>query len=293
MTDGHRDPGLGETHETDPLAAFEAELPSAPPEEAFLSLRWRQYAPALIVFFVVLGLWEAITRLFDVQSFILPKPSLIIERLIDDFDVISHAARRTVLEAVVGFTFGATFGVLMALATVRWATMREGLLPFAIAANSVPIIALAPISNAMFGLTSLTSKAVVVAIVVFFPVMINSARGLTEVDPAEIELMRSFASTPLEVLRRVRIPNALPYFFSALKVGTALSLIAAIVAEYFGGPRDVLGQYILNRASLFAFPDAWAGIVVASAIGITFYGFVIAAERWLMPWHVAFRPDST
>jgi NitT/TauT family transport system permease protein len=292
VSDAHRDAGLDETHDTDLMAAFEGELPAAPQEESFLTRSWRQYSPAVVVFFVVLVVWEGMTRLLNVQDFILPKPSLIFERLIDDFDVIVPAARRTLLEAVVGFAFGSAAGMLVALATVRWATMREGLLPFAIAANSVPIIALAPISNAMFGLTSLTSKAVVVGIVVFFPVMINAARGLTEVDPAELELMRSYASHPRDVLRRVRIPNALPYIFSALKVGTALSLIAAIVAEYFGGPRDVLGQYILNRASLFAFPDAWAGIAVASAMGIAFYGLVILVERRVMPWHAAFRPDS-
>ena len=162
-------------------------------------------------------------------------------------------------------------------------------MPFAIAANSVPIIAVAPITNAMFSLTSPVSKMAVVAIVVFFPVMINTARGLTEVDPAELELMRSYASHPRTVLTRVRIPNALPYFFSSLKVASALSIIAAIVAEYFGGPQDVLGQYIVSKAQLFLFPDAWAAIVVASAIGIAFYGLILLAERVFMPWHISFR----
>ncbi len=162
-------------------------------------------------------------------------------------------------------------------------------MPFAIAANSVPIIALAPITNAWFSITSPVSKMAVVAVVVFFPVMINTARGLVEVDPDELELMRSFAATPREVMRRVRIPQALPYFFSALKVASALSLIAAIVAEYFGGPQDVLGQYIINRANLFQFPDAWAAILVASIMGISLYGLVLIAERLVMPWHVSFR----
>ena len=129
----------------------------------------------------------------------------------------------------------------------------------------------------------------VVAVIVFFPVMINTARGLSEVDPEELELMRSMAATDREIMWKVRVPNALPYFFSALKVGSALALIAAIVAEYFGGPQDVLGQYILNRANLFQFPDAWAGILVASLVGITFYAVILGAERIFMPWHVSFR----
>lgn len=165
-------------------------------------------------------------------------------------------------------------------------------MPFAVAANSVPIIALAPITNAWFSITSPISKMAVVAVVVFFPVMINSARGLTEVDAAEIELMRSYAASPRTMLTRVRVPNALPYFFSAMKVATALSIIAAIVAEYFGGPNDVLGRYILQKASLLVFPSAWAGIVVASMMGIVLYGIVLAAERLVMPWHVSFRASD-
>jgi NitT/TauT family transport system permease protein len=162
-------------------------------------------------------------------------------------------------------------------------------MPFAIATNSIPIIALAPILNNMFPITSPVSKMAAVAIVVFFPVMINSARGLTEVDQSELELMRSFAASPREVFSRVRIPHALPYFFSAMKVATTLSIIVAIVAEYFGGPQDVLGQYIIGKANLFVFPDAWAAIVVAAAIGIALYGLVLVAERLSMPWHVSFR----
>jgi NitT/TauT family transport system permease protein len=119
--------------------------------------------------------------------------------------------------------------------------------------------------------------------------MINTTRGLLEVDAAEIELMRSLAATPTEVTRRVRIPRALPFFFASLKVASALSLIAAIVAEYFGGPQDVLGQYIINRANLFQFPDAWAAILVASILGVALYLIVLGAERVLMPWHVSFR----
>jgi len=129
----------------------------------------------------------------------------------------------------------------------------------------------------------------VVAIMVFFPVMANTARGLAEVDPSELELMRAMAASPSTILWRVRIPNALPYFFSAMKVAVPLSLIGAIIAEYFGGPQDVLGQYITNRAQLFQFPDAWAAILVASILGIGMYLIVLVTERLAMPWHVSIR----
>ena len=287
--DVERDLDLLESHTTDPLTAFETDIPGEPDAPSPVRRTLETYAPAAALFLVVLAVWEATTRLFDVETFILPKPTEIVARLAENSGDILTAARHTAIESLGGLAAGTLLGVLVALATVRWVRAREGLMPFAIAANSVPIIALAPITNAWFSITSPVSKMAVVAVVVFFPVMINTARGLTEVDPAALELMRSYAASPREVLQRVRIPSALPYFFSAMKVATALSIIAAIVAEYFGGANDVLGRYILQKASLLVFDTAWAAILVASLLGIALYGLVVLAEHLLMPWHVSFR----
>jgi NitT/TauT family transport system permease protein len=248
-----------------------------------------RYLPAIVAFLVVILLWEGLTRLLKVETFVLPKPSEVMTSFFATASVIWGAGYRTLIEALGGFTIGVTLAVVTSLAAARWVGFRQGILPLAIAANATPIVALAPIFNNWFSITSPFSKMGVVAVVVYFPVMINTTRGLLEIDPAEIELMRSIAATPSQVTRRIRIPNALPYFFSALKVASALSLIAAIVAEYFGGPQDVLGQYIINRANLFQFPDAWAAILVASILGVAFYLLILIAERLLMPWHVSFR----
>ncbi len=248
-----------------------------------------KYGPAMALFLGGLVVWEAVVRMFDIQAFVLPKPSEIFQRLLDQWDVIAGVTGNTLLEAIGGLVGGTVSGVAIALVTVRWSAARDGIMPFAIATNAIPIIALAPIVNNMFPITSPVSKMTTVAIVVFFPVMINTARGLTEVDASELELMRSYAAKPSQIFKRVRIPHALPYFFSALKVATTLSIIVAIVAEYFGGPQDVLGQYILTKASLFVYPDAWAAIVVASLIGIGLYGVVLVAERVSMSWHVSLR----
>jgi len=188
---------------------------------------------------------------------------------------------------VLGFCLGAGAGILVALLTARWTTMREGLMPFAIALNSVPIIAFAPIMNNWFGSTNPMSKIAIVAIITFFPMMINMVRGLTLVEPAKIELMRSYATTPLQVLIKVRIPNALPYLFNALKVCSTLSLIGAIVGEYFGGPRDSLGVYILQEAQLFRFDNAWAAIIISALLGIAFYLVILGLERIAIPWHAS------
>ena len=249
----------------------------------------RPLLPAVVAFFAVVVVWEGLTRLFGVESFILPKPSEIMASFFETSATIWGVGFNTLIEAVSGFLLGTTLAVATSLAAARWVGFREGMLPMAIALNATPIAALAPIFNNWFGLTNPFSKTGVVAVVVYFPVMINTTRGLLEVDPAELELMRSVAAAPAEVMRRVQIPNALPYFFASLKVATALSLIAAIIAEYFGGPQDVLGQYIVNRAQLFQFPDAWAAILVASMIGVAFYVLILVAERVFMPWHVSMR----
>ncbi len=223
----------------------------------------------------------------------LPAPSVIIRRFLETSEVIWSAGLNTLIEAVGGLVLGTVLAVLVAAVTVRWVPVREGLMPFAIAANSIPIIALAPIANGMFSITSPVPKMVVVAIVVFFPVMINTARGLIEVDPDELELMRSYAATQGEVMWRIRVPHALPFFFSALKVVAVLSIVFAIVAEYFGGPQDVLGQYILTKANLFVYPDAWAGILVASILGVALYTITLVSERLVMPWHVSLRASDS
>lgn len=283
-----RDEVIGETSETDVLAAFDGDLPVGSRSRLWPG-RLQQYLPAVVAFIVVILLWEGLTRLLGVETFVLPKPSEVMTSFWATSSVIWGAGYRTLIEALGGFFVGVTMAIVTSLAAARWVGFREGILPLAIAANATPIVALAPIFNNWFTITSPVSKMAVVAVVVYLPVMINTTRGLLEVDPAEIELMRSMAASPTEVTRRIRIPNALPYFFSALKVASALSLIAAIVAEYFGGPQDVLGQYIINRANLFQFPDAWAAILVASILGVVFYLLVLVAERLLMPWHVSFR----
>lgn len=290
--DSERDFEILETRETAFFTAFEGDTPAGTRTPSALRHRIKNLIPAGIAFVAVIVLWETATHVFNIESFILPAPSVIARRFLATWDVVWSVGWNTFIEAIGGLVGGTLLGVGAAFATVRWVPVREGLMPFAIAANAVPIIALAPISNAWFSITSPVSKMFVVGVVVFFPVMINTARGLMEVDPDELELMRSYAAKPREVMWRVRVPNALPYFFSAMKVASALAIIAAVVAEYFGGSQDVLGQYILTKASLFVYPDAWAGILVASFMGVALYGMVLVSERLFMPWHVSFRASD-
>ena len=159
-------------------------------------------------------------------------------------------------------------------------------MPFAIAANSMPIIAFAPIMNNWFGLDSPFSKMAIVAIMIFFHDDQYRA-GSTLVDPRSLEFMRSYAANEFEILFKLRIPSCLPYMFSGFKIAAALSIIGAVVGEYFGGPRIALGVFITQEAALFRFSSAWAAIIVACILGIALYLIILVAERFAMPWHVS------
>ncbi len=256
------------------------------------------YFPTIAIAVAVILLWEFIVLVFNIQQFLLPKPSAIFAEFMLQVDLWLAPNERSILfessgatfwEAFGGFIIGCGSGILVALITSRWTIVSEATMPFAIAANSVPIIAFAPIMNNWFGITNPASKMAIVAIIVFFPTMINTVRGLTLVDVEQLELMRSYAAKPAHIMFNLRVPNALPYIFSALRVASALSLIGAVVAEFFGGPRATLGVYITQEAGAFDFAKAWTAILMASIIGISFYLVVLIAERRLMPWHVSFR----
>src|SRR5581483_1914304 len=189
----------------------------------------------------------------------------------DNKSPLWHDGLYTLKEAAGGFALGSGLGVLAALFLARFRTVGAALLPFAIAANAVPIIAFSPITNNWFGLLNPFSKMAIAAVLCFFPTMVNTLRGLTSVHPSSIELMRSYAAGELEIFRRVRIPSSLPFMFAGLKVACVLSMIGAIVGDYFGGSIHALGVVIENSVSLFQFETGWAAIVVASVLGIAFY----------------------
>jgi NitT/TauT family transport system permease protein len=249
----------------------------------------RDWLPAIAVFVVGILLWEGIVRAFDIQNFLLPAPSDIVQTLWTDRDALWSAAFFTFREALGGYVIGCTAGFLAAVVLARYRLLATAVMPYAIAAGAIPIIAFAPITNNWFGVTGMTSKMAIAAILCFFPVMVNTMKGLTSVPASSIELMRSYAAREFTVFRRVRLPNSLPYVFSGLKVATVLAMIGAIVGDYFGGAPGALGVEIRRWVGIFAFDQAWAGIVLASALGIVFYGSVALVERRVMAWHPSIR----
>ncbi len=251
--------------------------------------RLTHYLPPLIVFVAVIVIWELVTS--GGGRRVIPPPSSILRAGLADFEPLRRSAIATAYEAIGGLVIGAVAGVAVALAASRWVSARDVLIPFGIATSAIPIIALAPILNNWFGVLNPLSKMMMAALLVFFPVMINVTRGLVEVKPASLELMRSYAAGEGAVLRKVRIPNMLPFLFTALKVGATLAFIGALVGEYFGGSSEVLGRIVLTSMSAGQYSLAWAGILIGAFAAIFAYVLISAIERVVIPWSPGVRGD--
>jgi NitT/TauT family transport system permease protein len=249
----------------------------------------RRNVPAVIVFGLVVAVWEAAAA--GPGRHVIPAPSAIVAALGSQSDLLGVSTRETFTEALGGLALGTIAGLLVAFATARWVLAQDVLLPIAVGASAVPLIAIAPILNNWFGVLDPFSKMVMAALLVFFPITVNVTRGLVQVEPAALELMRSYAGSEWEVLRKVRLPNMLPFFFTALKVSTTLAFIGAIVGEYFGGTSEVLGRVVLTSISGGSYDVAWAAILLGALAAIASYLIVTLVERAVLPWHAALRAD--
>ncbi|GIW30286.1 MAG: hypothetical protein KatS3mg071_0460 [Meiothermus sp.] len=247
------------------------------------------FTPAALTLLALVVTAEALLRAYQVPPGLIPTPSRVLSTLLEVRDVLLQDAFQTVvLEALVGYLVGCSLGLLTALLISRYVFLERGLLPYAALFSSIPIVALAPVLVKMIGI-DWPSKAVIVAITVFFPMVVNTFRGLTEVSPLSLDLMRSYAAGEVQQYRWLRLPNALPFIFNALKLGTTLAMIGAIVGEFFGANGQGLGFRIQIEAGRFGFDIVWSAIIVASVIGIAWYGLVAWLERRLTGWHVSFR----
>jgi len=254
--------------------------------------RETRWVAPLVVFVVATGLWEAAVRLFSVPVFLLPAPSAIAVVFAQNFLMLWEYGFNTFRQALIGFAIGCGAGIVLAAVVARSKTLAEVLLPVAVASNSVPIVAMAPLAIVWFGIGE-GSKIAIVAVMCFFPTLVSTVRGLNAAAAAEVELLRSYAASEWAIFRKLRVPTALPFVFNAFKICSTLSMIGAIVAEFFGGSVKYLGVYIKTEANILHTTEAWSAILVACLIGIFFYMAIVGLERWLMPWHVSQRAENS
>lgn len=246
--------------------------------------RLREWAPAAAVFFGALTVWEILVRVLQIKQFILPSPVAIAASWWTNLPELSSAAGYTLGEVLGGLAIGVSAGLIAGALTARWVAVRESVMPFAIAANSIPILAFAPIFNIWFGLDTQLSKMMVAAALCFFPIMINTVRGLLSAPAPAVELLRSYAASDRDIFLKLRIPSAVPYVFTALRVSATLATIGAVIGEYFGAPKASLGQYIVTYTSYLNFERSWGAIVFACAMGIGLYIVMVLLERMVAPW---------
>ncbi|HMB47688.1 MAG TPA: ABC transporter permease [Afifellaceae bacterium] len=272
------------------LAAWlSVERLSALPDGVDAAGRLRRIAVPLLFGIWLLILWEAIVRATNVPTVLLPPPSMIWERLTGSLPILWVDFRQTFLKAVIaGYVIGCLSGFVVAVLVDRVGFLKRGLMPIGNLMSALPIIGIAPIMVMWFGF-DWQSKAAVVVVMTFFPMLVNSVAGLSAAGHMERDLMRTFAAGYWSSLIKLRIPAALPFIFNALKINSTLALIGAIVAEFFGTPIYGMGFRISTEVGRMNIDMVWAEIAVAALAGSTFYGLVSLIERAFTFWHPSYR----
>jgi len=237
----------------------------------------------------LLVLWEGLVRGLGVPPVILPPPTAIAARFAASTDILwADFVQTFVKGALTGYAIGALAAFAVALAADRWDVLRRGMLPVGSFMAALPIVGTAPILVMWFGF-DWQSKAAVVVVMVFFPILVNTVAGLRAAEAMQRDLMFTYAASPVQTLLKLRLPAAMPFIFNGLKISTTLALIGAIVAEFFGSPTLGMGFRISTEVGRLALDMVWAEIVVAALAGSAFYGLVALLERRVTFWHPSQR----
>jgi NitT/TauT family transport system permease protein len=241
---------------------------------------------------LLLWLWQVLTVGFDVPPVLLPSPARIGHQLAANPAVLWQDFRQTFLKSVLaGFTLGSAAGFLVAVLVDRSPFLQRGLLPLGSLVSAIPIVGIAPIMVMWFGF-DWQSKAAVIVVMTFFPMLINTLAGLAAADDIERDLMHSYAAGYGQTLAKLRLPSALPFIFNALKINSTLAMIGGIVAEFFGTPVVGLGFRISVEIGRMNVDMVWATIAVAALAGSMFYGVLALIERGLTFWHPSYRQEQ-
>lgn len=251
--------------------------------------KWARIFVPTLFGVTLLVLWQGLVTGLNVPSVILPAPTQIAARFADSVPLLWGDFSQTILKgALGGYVIGCGAAVLTAIAVDRSPFLQRGLLPVGNFFAALPIVGVAPILVMWFGF-DWQSKAAVVVVMVFFPVLVNMVAGLAATDPLQRDLMKTYSASYRDSLLRLRLPAAMPFLFNGLKIATTLALIGAIVAEFFGSPTRGMGFRISTAVGQLDMALVWSEIVVAALAGSGFYGLMALIEKTVTFWHPSQR----
>ena len=257
-----------------------------------MKLRWLAgYGPAFVLAATLLVFWELYVRAGQVSPRVLPAPIAIVQALINNWSIIYDNTVQTLLETVLGMAAATVVGLMLAIMLDASGWMRRAIYPLLITSQTIPVIALAPLLLIWFGY-DIGPKVLVVALYSFFPIAVACADGLAGAEPELIKLLRSMRATRWQILWLVRLPGAMPSFFSGLRIAATYSVTAAIFGEYVGAAKG-LGIYLQEEANSFATVQVFAAILVTAVLSLLLFGLVSLIERIALPWYHGARSRTT
>ena len=245
--------------------------------------------PPILFGVSIIFIWQATVLHFEVSPIILPPPSAIYYKFISSTSILWKDFVQTVVKgALSGYLIGCVIAFAVSLIAEKFKFFERGVLPIGNFLAAMPIIGIAPIFVMWFGF-GWHSKAAVVAVMVFFPILVNTVQGMKMSDKIHKDLMQTYNASYLQTLLKLKLLVAMPFIFNGLKICTTLALIGAIVAEFFGSPIRGMGFRISTEAPRFNLDMVWAEITVAAMAGSLFYGGVVLLEKWITFWHPSQR----
>jgi ABC-type nitrate/sulfonate/bicarbonate transport system permease component len=238
-------------------------------------------APLLLIA-ALTGGWELLARAGGIEDYLLPAPSEVAEALVDDRHLLLSDAWVTAQEVLLGFALALAVGLLLAIALHLSTTLRRTVYPLVVASQAVPVIVIAPILVIWFGF-GITPKLIVIALVCFFPIVVNTLDGLRSVDRSQVKMLRTLGASRLDVFRRLELPSSLPYMFSGAKIAVAVAVIGAVFGELVGTDAG-LGHAIQIGTAQLLTARVFAAVAILSLMAVSLFGLVALLERWLVDW---------
>jgi len=245
------------------------------------------WLPPFLLLGTAVGVWEALARLGAVENYLLPAPSEVAQALVDDRHLLLSDSWVTGREVVLGFALALAVGVAIAIALHRFLLLRKTLYPLVVASQAVPVIVIAPILVIWFGF-GIAPKLIVIALICFFPIVVNTLDGLASVDRAQVRMLQTLDASRTDVFRHLELPSALPYLFSGAKIAVAVAVIGAVFGELVGSDAG-LGHAIQVGTAQLLTARVFAAVLILSVMAIALFALVSALERWVVPWA---RPDN-